>query len=49
MGEGDVKGWGIKRWENSRAAGVRAIKEGCRGEVITGMTRGWAGFRYSES
>lgn len=44
LGEVDVKGWGIKRWENS----CPAIKEDCRGEVITGMAIGWAAYRYSE-
>lgn len=33
LGEEDVKGWGMERGENSRPAGVRAIKEDCRGEV----------------
>lgn len=43
MGEVDVKGWGIQRQESSLPAGVRAGKEGCMGEVTTGMiTRiGW--------
>lgn len=47
-GKVDVKGWGVQRRESSLPAGGRAIREDCLREVVTGVTKGWAGFRYSE-
>ena len=47
FGKGGCEGLGCPGMgESSLPAGGRAIKEDCLREVVTGITKGWAGFRY---
>ena len=40
LGEMEINVCGVlQRWESSLPAGVRAIQEGCMGEVIKGIAR----------